>query len=88
MEMLLLLYGLIAIGAFGMLLYVKMQKKKSSGSLRMSGEMLLIIVLMFVVSSSALVLNMIEFENRIVTLLNTTFNLLMLVYVVSLDKNG
>ena len=88
MEMLLFLYGLIAIGAFGMLLYVKMQKKKSSGSLRMSGEMLLIIVLMFVVSSSALVLNMIEFENRIVTLLNTTFNLLMLVYVVSLDKNG
>ena len=88
MEMLLLLYGLIAIGAFGMLLYVKMQKKKSPGSLRMSGAMLLIIVLMFVVSSSALVLNMIEFENRIVTLLNTTFNLLMLVYVVSLDKNG
>jgi len=36
--MLLLLFGLIAIGAFGMLLYVKIQNKKAHDSSRISGD--------------------------------------------------
>ena len=87
MEMLVLFYGLIAFIAIGMLVYMKLGNKKKLGSFsKIPGDTLLLVVLAFVILLVAFVMNVFDVENRIITLLNTICNFLLLICIVSLNK--
>ena len=87
MEMLLLPYALITIIAVGILIYMKLDNKNKLGCLsNIPGGMLLLMAIAFVLSSTAIILFVIDFDNRLITFLNTMCNLLLLVCIVSLNR--
>ena len=87
MEVLLLLYALITIIAVGILIYMKLDNKNKLGCLsNIPGGMLLFMAIAFVLTSIAIILYVIDFDNRLITFLNTMCNLLLLVCIVALNR--
>lgn len=85
MEPLLLFYIIGIIIVLPILIYTELQRRKKF-EISISGSNLFYIFLIFLISSTALVLNAIDYEIRLVCFLNTLVNLLMLVFVISLNK--
>lgn len=81
MEGVLLGYGIIILGAFGMLIYVKIDNKRRKNNLPkiISGEKLMFTVLVIVLAAAALICSFLDVEPRFVNILNSIAILLLLV---------
>ena len=81
MEVLLLFYGIIMLGAFGMLIYMKIDNKRRKNNLPkiISGEKLMFTVLVIILAAAALICSFLDVEPRFVNILNSIAILLLLV---------
>lgn len=81
MEGVLLVYGIIMLGAFGMLIYVKIDNKRRKNNLPkiISGEKLMFTVLVIILAAAALICSFLDIEPRFVNILNSIAILLLLV---------